>query len=142
MYAERLPRLNRAIARVNRVGLNRLTHFIAPWAPGWAVVVHRGRKSGRTYRTPLWVFRKDGGFVIALTYGQRTQWLGNVMAAGGCEIETRGKRYRARAPEVYKDKSRKDMPIVIRLALCLLGVDDFLSLKVEAVSPRTAAPAS
>lgn len=139
MYAERLPRVNRAIARFNRVGLNRLTHLIAPWAPGWAVVIHQGRKSGRKYRTPLWVFRKDGGFVIALTYGQQTQWLSNVRSAGGCELETRGKLFRVSSPEVYKDKTRKDMPIVIRFALRLLGVDDFLSLKVESVSSSTPA---
>jgi hypothetical protein len=36
----------RWLARANKVGLNRLAAFIAPWAPGWAVVIHRGRRSG------------------------------------------------------------------------------------------------
>lgn len=40
----------RWVARANKNGLNRLTKFIAPWAPGWAVVIHRGRKSGRIWR--------------------------------------------------------------------------------------------
>jgi hypothetical protein len=38
----------RWVARANKAGLNRVTKFVASWAPGWAVVVHRGRKSGKT----------------------------------------------------------------------------------------------
>src|SRR4029453_18248545 len=55
----------RWVARANKMGLNRLTKFVAPWAPGWAVVIHRGRRSGRTFRTPLWAFRRGNGYVIA-----------------------------------------------------------------------------
>lgn len=72
----------RWVARANKIGLNRFTKYIAPWAPGWAIVVHRGRKSGRTFRTPLWAFRRHNGFVIALTYGPETDWVRNVLAAG------------------------------------------------------------
>jgi len=42
----------RAIGRWNKVGLNRVTRRIAPWMPGFGVVVHRGGRSGRLYRTP------------------------------------------------------------------------------------------
>ena len=59
----------RWVARFNKAGLNKLTRFVAPWAPGWAVVIHRGRKSGRVFRTPLWAFRRGDTYVIALTYG-------------------------------------------------------------------------
>jgi hypothetical protein len=37
----------RIAARLNRVGLNRLTGRLAPRLPGLRVVVHRGRRSGR-----------------------------------------------------------------------------------------------
>lgn len=138
MTTDQLPRFRRRLARLNRVGLNRLTIAIAPWAPGWAVVVHRGRKSGRTYRTPLWVFRKRGHadeFVIALTYGRTTQWLRNVLAAGGCELESRGRRYHVANPRVYTDPTRADMPRLIRGALRILNVEDFLALTVESSEP-------
>ena len=46
----------RTVARWNKVGLNRVTRRIAPWMPGFGVVVHRGRRSGRRYRTPVNVF--------------------------------------------------------------------------------------
>lgn len=39
----------RWVARASRSASTELTRFIAPWAPGWAVVIHRGRKSGRTF---------------------------------------------------------------------------------------------
>lgn len=59
----------KVIARWNRVGLNRITRRIAPWAPGFGVVRHRGRRSGRTYETPVNVFTTSTGVRIALTYG-------------------------------------------------------------------------
>ncbi len=43
----------RRVAQLNRVGLNRLTRRLAPWLPGFGVVVHRGRRSGREYHTPV-----------------------------------------------------------------------------------------
>ncbi|KAA8886641.1 nitroreductase family deazaflavin-dependent oxidoreductase [Nocardia colli] len=122
----------RWVARANRIGLNRLTRFIAPWAPGWAVVVHRGRKSGRTFRTPLWAFRREGGYVIALTYGPESDWVRNVLAAGGCQLESRRRRYEVDSPRVYRDDSAADMPPFIRFMLRrVLAAPDFLSVDIR-----------
>ena len=107
----------RWVARANKKGLNRLTKFVAPWAPGWAVVIHRGRKSGRTFRTPLWAFRRRGGYVIALTYGSSADWVRNVLAAGGCELESRRRHYQLGAPRLYRDENVSDMPALIRFML-------------------------
>ena len=121
----------RWVARANKVGLNRLTKFIAPWAPGWAVVIHRGRKSGRTFRTPLWAFRRRGGYVIALTYGPSADWVRNVLAAGGCELESRRRRYQLGAPELYRDENASDMPAFIRFMLRrVIKAPEFLSLDI------------
>lgn len=119
----------RWLARANKIGLNRLTAFVAPWAPGWAVVIHQGRRSGRTFRTPLWAFRRPGGFVIALTYGADSDWVRNVIAAGGCELESRRRRYRATAPRIYRDENATDMPAFIRFMLRrVIKAPEFLSL--------------
>lgn len=119
----------RWVARANKIGLNKLTQFIAPWAPGWAVVIHRGRKSGRTFRTPLWAFRRPHGYVIALTYGSQSDWVRNVMAAGGCELETRRHNYQLVAPRLYRDDNAADMPAAIRFVLRrVLKAPEFLSL--------------
>jgi deazaflavin-dependent oxidoreductase (nitroreductase family) len=121
----------RWVARANKIGLNRFTKFIAPWAPGWGVVVHRGRKSGRTFRTPLWVFRRPNGFVIALTYGPETDWVRNVLAAGGCELQTRRRRYQLGAPVVFRDENATDMPAFIRFMLRrVIKAPEFLRLDI------------
>lgn len=125
--------LSRSVARLNRVGLNRVTRRIAPWLPGFGVIVHRGRRSGLAYRTPVNVFRRPGGYVVALTYGSDSDWVKNVLAAGGCELQTRGRTVRLTDPELYHDESRAGMPtIVVRQVLALADVSDFLSLRVAA----------
>lgn len=118
-----------AIARLNKVGLNRVTRHVAPWVPGFGVVVHRGRRSGREYRTPVNVFPHDDRYVFALTYGPRTDWVKNVLAAGGCELLTRGHRVRLTGPRVYRDEGCEGIRPVERRALRLLGVADFLEAR-------------
>lgn len=121
----------RWVARANKIGLNQVTKFIAPWAPGWAVVIHRGRRSGRTFRTPLWAFRRDGCYVIALTYGSNADWVRNVLAAGGCELQTRRRHLQLGNPVLYRDENASDMPLLIRFVLrWVLKAPDFLRLDV------------
>ncbi|MDF8265701.1 nitroreductase family deazaflavin-dependent oxidoreductase [Luteipulveratus flavus] len=117
------------LGRINRVGLNRITRHLAPHLPGLGVVVHRGRRSGREFRTPVNVFPVDDGFVLALTYGARTDWVRNVLAAGGCEIVHRGRTYPCSQPRVYCDPQRRHIRPLERWVLThLLDVQEFLAL--------------
>lgn len=118
--------LPRALARANKVGLNRLTRRVAPHAPGFALVEHRGRTSGRTYRTPVNVFVTAEGFAVALTYGRDAQWVRNVLAAGGAVIVSRGRSVPVGHPRVVHDTSRSYAPRPVRAVLGLLDVEDFL----------------
>lgn len=127
----------RVVARLNKVGLNRVTKHIAPWMPGLGVVVHRGRRSGRTYETPVNVFTVADGYVIALTYGPGTDWVKNVLAAGGCELRTGGRVVRLTAPRVFHDETRQDIRPLERQVLRLIGVADFLSLAREPAASET-----
>jgi deazaflavin-dependent oxidoreductase (nitroreductase family) len=117
-----------AVARFNRKVTNRLTGAIAGWAPGFGIVIHRGRTSGREYRTPLNVFKRPGGYAVALTYGPESQWVRNVLAAGGCVIETGRQRVSLSNPRVVHDTRRRFVPPTVRAILGLLGVNDFLLL--------------
>jgi deazaflavin-dependent oxidoreductase (nitroreductase family) len=104
---------------------------------GYAVIVHRGRRSGREYRTPVSVFRRRGGYVVALTYGPCTDWVRNVLAARECLLERRGRRVRLGNPRVVRDPSRRLVPIPVRLVLRIIGADYFLLLDAAAPSaPR------
>lgn len=127
------------VARANRVGLNRVMRHAAPWVPGFGVLVHRGRRSGRVYRTPLQFFRTDTGYVVALTYGPETDWTRNVLAAGEAEIVLRGKHIRVVAPRVYHDPSRRHIRPLERQVLRLLDASDFLALDI-APEPPTEPP--
>ena len=116
---------------VNKVALNKVTRPLFRWLPGLGVVVHRGRKSGQEYRTPVNVFqRPDDRFVVALTYGQHTDWVQNVLAADGCELLTAGRQIELTAPRLFHDETRHEIRALERSVLGLLHVDDFLELHV------------
>jgi deazaflavin-dependent oxidoreductase (nitroreductase family) len=116
---------------VNKVALNRITRPLFRWLPGFGVVVHRGRKSGKRYLTPVNVFPRPGGrYVVALTYGPDTDWLKNVLAAGGCELLTGGRHVELTAPRLFHDETRREIRVVERMVLGLLRVNDFLELHV------------
>jgi deazaflavin-dependent oxidoreductase (nitroreductase family) len=123
--------LGRRVARFNTRVTNRLTMPFARLLPGFGVVLHFGRKSGRRYRTPVNVFRTARGYVFALTYGAEAEWVKNVLAAGCCELVTRGRRVRLTAPELRHDPDRRAVPALVRLPLRLLRVTDFLELTLE-----------
>jgi deazaflavin-dependent oxidoreductase (nitroreductase family) len=117
-----------AVARFNRHVTNPITRRFAGRLPGFAIVVHRGRVSGRIYRTPVNAFRHAGGYVIALTYGPRAQWLQNLLAEGGCVLEAGGRRRAMTNPRLLRDPTRRLMPVPVRLVLSLIDVDWFLTL--------------
>jgi deazaflavin-dependent oxidoreductase (nitroreductase family) len=126
----------KTVGRWNKVGLNRVTRKIAPWLPGFGVVVHTGRRSGRRYRTPVNVFPTGDGYRFALTYGPDTDWVRNVLAAGGCELETRGRVVRLVRPRLYHDETRRGIRPFERQVLRLLGVADFLVMTTAGPAAR------
>jgi deazaflavin-dependent oxidoreductase (nitroreductase family) len=122
------PTLARTIAHFNKRFTNRLTRPIAPHLPGFGVVIHKGRTSGRIYETPVNVFRRGADFVIALTYGAESDWVKNVLAAGSCELVTRGRRYRLDNPRLLHDERRTLAARFARPILRLVGAADFIQL--------------
>lgn len=119
----------RGVARFNTHVTNHVTRHIASWAPGFAIVTHVGRRSGRTYQTPVNVFRDGDRYVFALTYGRDSDWVRNVVAAGGCEVETRRRTRRLVQPELFTDPTRGLIPRPARWILRALDVQDFLALR-------------
>jgi deazaflavin-dependent oxidoreductase (nitroreductase family) len=65
-----------------------------------SVIRHRGRTSGRPYETPVGAVAADDGFVIALVYGARANWLQNVLASGSATIVHEGQTYQVDQPEI------------------------------------------
>lgn len=80
--------------------LNRVTARAARGGGGpFSLIRHVGRRSGRTYETPVMLAKVPGGFVAELTYGENVNWFRNVVAAGGCVVVFGGKEYRVDAIE-------------------------------------------
>jgi deazaflavin-dependent oxidoreductase (nitroreductase family) len=119
----------RWVAAFNLAVTNRITSRFAARLPGFGILTHVGRKSGKVYTTPVNVFRTPEGFLIALTYGRECEWVRNVLAAGGCELETQGVRYRLSAPAIVHDPTRKRFPFPVRIILGLIGANDFMRME-------------
>jgi deazaflavin-dependent oxidoreductase (nitroreductase family) len=117
--------LSHAVARFNRAVTNKVTRLIAPWAPGFGIVVHRGRVSGRVYRTPVNAFRRPDGYAFALTYG-RGDWVRNVVHAGSFELRTRRHTHRLVNPRVVADPDHRLVPAPTRPVLRWIHADEVL----------------
>jgi deazaflavin-dependent oxidoreductase (nitroreductase family) len=100
-----------------------------------ALVRHVGRRSGRPYLTPVSARRAGDVVLIALTFGNESDWSRNVRAAGGCSIRLEGNDYEATQPEFL---SREEAKPYIRSAfgpleragVRMLGIRQFMRLRV------------
>ena len=138
----RARRLIRAAARM----VNPLVLRIAGrrHMPIVGVVHHRGRKTGRSYATPLGVRpAPGGGFVMPLTFSEASQWYQNILAAGWCVITYQGADHTVTKPAVVdRATAGPAYPRYERLALRLIGVNEFLWLADAHDGSRPAAHAA
>jgi deazaflavin-dependent oxidoreductase (nitroreductase family) len=116
------------LARINRVATNKVLGPLAPYAPLLGVVAHTGRRSGRHYRTPVMVWGMPTGYAIALTYGEDSDWVRNVLAAGGCSLTHRGRTVALTAPHVVHTDRHAAIPAPIAAFLRLARVTSYLEL--------------
>ncbi|WP_265523082.1 nitroreductase family deazaflavin-dependent oxidoreductase [Oerskovia flava] len=135
----------RWVARTNRHVLNPLLRRAFGRVPPLAVIHHVGRRSGRPRATPVFAFRAptpprslgevrslEVRVVVALTYGTDVDWLHNVETAGSFELERRGRRYVVDdLRRVTGDAGARLVPVVVRGALRVLRVDEFLVGRVR-----------
>jgi deazaflavin-dependent oxidoreductase (nitroreductase family) len=67
--------------------LNRAVQPFARYVPGFSVIKHRGRTSGKPYETIVAAYRKGNVLAIALAHG-KTNWVKNILAAGEAELHS------------------------------------------------------
>jgi deazaflavin-dependent oxidoreductase (nitroreductase family) len=87
-------RLARATAPLSRVAAGRRLF------PIWAVVHHRGRRTGRELAVPVAVMHTPDAFVVVLPWGPGTNWVRNVLAAGSATVTWTGRDHAVDAPRV------------------------------------------
>jgi deazaflavin-dependent oxidoreductase (nitroreductase family) len=120
--------------------VNPLARPVARRLPGFAILTHRGRKTGRAYRTPINVFRRGDQYFFFLTYGSDAQWVKNVLAAGSCSIETRGRVVELVEPELVTDPELRPAPPHVRfIERRIAGVTQYLRMRA-ASSTASAEP--
>ncbi|GAB2833993.1 hypothetical protein GCM10022221_36050 [Actinocorallia aurea] len=117
-----LPALNRRL--FNRVQIN-----YAPFIPPYAVIVHKGRKSGKVYRTPVMALRNGRHLVVALPYGDRSDWVRNLLHTGRGGVERLGRLHRITAVRVTDVPSAGDL--VPAAARPLLKLTKILVAEIE-----------
>jgi deazaflavin-dependent oxidoreductase (nitroreductase family) len=120
------------LARFNRRVTNPALRPLAGRLPAFGIVLHRGRRTGRVYRTPVNAFPHGDGFLIALTYGHQVDWLKNVIAEGGCRLIHRGRGVDVIDPRVLPlHEDTGSIPGWIRRILGTLGVSEVLELRPQ-----------
>ncbi len=121
------------IARLNRDLTNRVTGRFAGRIPPFVLLEHRGRKSGTVYRTPLLLFHRGPYALVVLTYGEHTDWLRNLQAAGGGVVIERGRRIAVTDPVVERGPAvMRQLPWLTRCLMGWLGIDQVVRLTVHA----------
>jgi deazaflavin-dependent oxidoreductase (nitroreductase family) len=92
--------LSRRVARFNKAFNNPIQRQYAWLLPPWAVIVHRGRRSGRVYRTPVDAFRSGDQLAVVILYGDHSDWVQNLLAAGGGQVVRGGHTYDLLEPRI------------------------------------------
>jgi len=111
----------------------------AGWLLGhrFLLLRHRGRRTGDMHATVLEVVSWDAATreaIVMAALGPRAQWLRNVLAADGAEIEIGSEHFSARVRELgpaeaadvladYERRNRIALPIVRRAFTRLAGFD-------------------
>jgi deazaflavin-dependent oxidoreductase (nitroreductase family) len=125
----------------------RITHATGPIAlrvaetgriPIWAVVRHRGRRSGKLYSTPIAIRPTPDGFVLPLPWGEGTDWCRNLRAAGGGIVRWGGADIEVDGPEIIDTADALPaFDAYMRPIVNLVGIKKFLRVRRAVARPET-----
>jgi deazaflavin-dependent oxidoreductase (nitroreductase family) len=123
-----LTRMSSLAALTTHV-FNPVMRLLAGSLPGLALLTHRGRRTGRIYRTPLLVLKRGDHYLIGLWYGTNVHWVKNVLARGECEMRIRGRNIRMVAPELVPPPVLQLLPRPLAFAGRLVRLSHVLRLR-------------
>ena len=96
----------------------------------WQVIHHVGRSTGHEHRTPLEAVPVEGGYVITLVYGSKSDWVQNVLAAGSAKLEVDGNLVELTDPELLSaDEAFARLPAGTKRPPKLLKIGEFLFVR-------------
>jgi len=111
---------------------NHLTLRIARSGFGPFVLVrHVGRKSGKTFETPILHARAPAGFVAVLVYGTEVSWYRNIRAAGRGVVVRGAREYEIDGIERYPTEAGlRAFALPLRLFLKVTRRSEFRLLHI------------
>jgi hypothetical protein len=107
------PLLMRTLARFNRRVTTPTLRGLTGRIPGYANVVHTGRRTGQRYRTPVGITLRHNEIHIAVNYGRQSDWIQNVLSAKQLILEHRGRTLTLHYPEVVRINGRDILRAVL-----------------------------
>lgn len=106
-----------------------------------SIIEHSGRTSGTVYRTPIGTQATDDGFLIALPYGTRPDWVKNVLAAGSAVITADGETVAVDRPEIMPvAQVAHQIPGNEQWLMRLFNVEQFMTVRRAAGEAAVAEP--
>ena len=106
-----------------------------------AQIRHVGRRSGRTYTTPVSARRSGDTVLVALTFGNQSDWSRNVRSAGGGSIRIDGEDLDVTQPQIMSRHEAK--PLVQsafgpfeRAGFRVLGIQQVMVLQATKATSR------
>jgi deazaflavin-dependent oxidoreductase (nitroreductase family) len=102
--------------------MNPVVRRVARFLPTFAVVKHRGRKSGTPFETVVNAYRKGNVLAVLLGHGN-TDWVKNVLAAGEADLKVHRREVHITNPRVLPaGADGKGLPRIARLGVRRMGV--------------------
>jgi deazaflavin-dependent oxidoreductase (nitroreductase family) len=93
------------------------------------VLIHVGRSSGYTHRTPLDAHRGESGYIFIVMYGSDSDWVQNVLAAGSATLAIDGDEFTLHAPRLIpKEEAWTLLPMPIKAPPGFLKVTEYLHM--------------
>ena len=112
----------RWLAKINKRVIN-------PKAIGkgdYPVITHIGRRSGRSYQTPLDAYPTKTGYVMVVRYGLKSDWVLNVLAAEIVTLRIDGEMLTLSSPRLVSQKEALDVLISDEPPADFSKADDFV----------------
>ena len=97
----------------------------------YPVITHIGRRSGRSYQTPLDAYPTKTGYVIVVRYGPNSDWVLNVLAAETVTLRVDGEVLSLGSPRLVSQKEALDALISDEPPGDFTKADDFVLMDYQ-----------
>lgn len=97
----------------------------------YPVVTHVGRKSGKSYETPLDAFPTETGYVLVARYGLESDWVRNIEAAGTATLLIDGEEHALDSPRLVSQKEALNVLLSEEPPADFTKANDFLLMEPQ-----------